>query len=59
MGEMADDMIEGSSCSLCGIFFEEEHGYPVICNSCFNHLNKADKDKTIKSGIQRAINKEM
>ena len=34
MGELADDMIEGRSCSWCGIYFVEEHGYPVVCKDC-------------------------
>jgi len=35
MGEIADDMINGACCSLCGVYFEEEHGYPVVCESCY------------------------
>ena len=35
MGEIADDMIEGACCSLCGEYFEEEHGYPVACEDCW------------------------
>lgn len=35
MGEMADDMIEGYSCSWCGIYFRRPHGFPVICSSCW------------------------
>lgn len=34
MGEIANDMIDGGSCSWCGTYFEEEHGYPVVCKSC-------------------------
>lgn len=36
MGEIADDMIDGLSCSLCGIYFVEEHGYPVVCTDCWD-----------------------
>jgi hypothetical protein len=35
MGEIADDMIEGACCALCGECFEEEHGYPVACATCW------------------------
>lgn len=38
MGEIADDMIEGRMCSLCGCYFVDkakdeiyEHDYPVVC----------------------------
>jgi len=35
MGEIADDMLSGLCCSLCGIYFEDEHGYPVVCEDCW------------------------
>ncbi len=35
MGEIADDMIDGASCSECGVYFENEHGHPVLCVDCF------------------------
>lgn len=34
MGEMADDLIDGAACSWCGMYFEKEHGYPVVCDGC-------------------------
>jgi len=45
MGEIADDMINGRCCSLCGQYFEDpkdpdimfEHGYPVACDGCFDN----------------------
>ena len=36
MGEIADDLIEGACCSLCGVYFEDEHGYSVLCEDCFD-----------------------
>lgn len=43
MGEIADDIIAGVCCALCGQYFEDpdnpdtlyEHGYPVACNECW------------------------
>lgn len=35
MGEIADDMIEGRACSLCGMYFTEENGFPVLCEDCW------------------------
>ncbi len=43
MGEIADEMINGESCSLCGCYFEDPenpgssyvHGYPVACKDCW------------------------
>lgn len=36
MGENADDMIEGLTCSWCGIMFKKEHGFPVLCKNCYD-----------------------
>ena len=54
MGEMADDLINGACCSHCGIYFEAEHGYPVLCTSCFFESSKEER-----AGIQRATEDEM
>ena len=43
MGEIADDMIEGFCCSLCGVYFEKEHGFPVLCKDCWNDASEEDK----------------
>ena len=54
MGEMADDIIEGFSCCLCGVYFEDEHGYPVVCKDCWTHLDKKERTQ-----YQRARNEEI
>ena len=55
MGEIAGDIIDGSMCSWCGIYFKEPHGYPVVCKEC----GKSVPDRTLaKDGLQRAINDE-
>jgi len=42
MGEIADDIIDGACCALCGCYFVSEegstlisHGYPVACEDCW------------------------
>jgi hypothetical protein len=40
MGEIAEDMIDGSCCSLCGQYFRlgtgiYVHEYPVACYDCW------------------------
>ena len=35
MGEIAEDMMDGLSCSECGVYFESDHGHPVLCHDCF------------------------
>jgi len=60
MGEIADDMIDGTSCSLCGYYFIDPkddnktytHGYPVVCHECWSDLTKNEKKQ-----YQRAIAK--
>jgi len=72
MGEIADDMINGFQCSDCGTCFEEEHGYPVVCSSCWSELLKdaiknpkdhdimREKGKIILiDGVQKAIYGEL
>lgn len=56
MGQIADDMVSGFMCSWCGVCFEEEHEYPVVCEGCGRDVT----DEELKElGLQRAINKEM
>ena len=50
MGEIADDLVEGATCSLCGSFFEgltegecHVHGYPVVCWDCWGDLSKRER----------------
>jgi hypothetical protein len=35
MGDIADDMTNGACCALCGVYFKEEHRFPVACPSCY------------------------
>jgi hypothetical protein len=34
MGEMADDILDGLCCEICGVYFEDEDtpGYPRRCS---------------------------
>lgn len=54
MGELANDMVDGLSCSWCGVYFEESHGYPVVCKSC-----SKDEDYDPKNDPQIATKKEL
>ena len=54
MGQIADDMINGLCCSHCGIYFEEEHGYPVLCKDCYESETEEER-----AGIQKAHIKEV
>lgn len=47
-----DDIVSGFQCSHCGVCFEDEHGYPVLCESCF-------KEDGGVSGLPNALEKEM
>lgn len=52
MGQIATDMVSGYCCSHCNIYFESEHGYPVLCNSCYI-------DDAGISAIMPALNPEL
>lgn len=63
MGDMADDMIDGSACSLCGMYFQDRkrldliwtHGYPVLCKECWDQQSPEDRKGSERAGLQRAI----
>ncbi len=54
MGDIADDVVEGLTCSHCGVYFEEAHGHPVLCHDCYD--SETEKER---AQIQKAINKEI
>jgi len=58
MGEIADDKISGFNCSYCGVYFEKEHGYPVLCEDCWDNY-MGSKKKLKKLGLQKARYKEL
>lgn len=40
MGEIADDILEGACCQVCGEYVEgEPYGFPFTCSGC-----EADED---------------
>jgi hypothetical protein len=51
MGEIADDIIDGSCCDICGMYFQDPdkkdmiytHDYPVTCWDCWKDLSKSEK----------------
>jgi len=53
MGEIAEDMVNGWCCSLCMQYFEEEHGYPVLCKNCWRTSVPEER-----AGLQKATIKE-
>ena len=49
MGQIAEDLNDGTVCCLCGQFFEDSpttcptHGYPVVCWDCFDKLGRNER----------------
>jgi hypothetical protein len=51
MGEIAEDMIDETTCEICGCYFVDPedddtlftHGYPVVCKSCWERLSPAER----------------
>ena len=56
MGDISDDIVDGFQCSWCGVCFEQEHGYPVVCKDCGDDQTDVQLDEL---GLQRAILKEL
>lgn len=43
MGEIAEMMLDGTMCQVCGEFMGESVGYPITCTSCQpEHLEALD-----------------
>jgi len=55
---MADDLICGLQCSHCGVMFNKEHEYPVLCESCFRNDGGKKNGNPGKSNIPKAIEEE-
>lgn len=49
MGEMADMVIDGGMCEWCGTCFREDHGYPVLCNSCWHNATPEERKEHQKA----------
>jgi len=49
MGELADDIIDDTTCESCGCFFVDDkgkfftHGFPAVCWDCWRDLTKAER----------------
>lgn len=57
MGEIAEDMLDGTTCQLCGCFFEENgklytHGFPVVCWDCWDDLSDGEKKNHQKAAVE-------
>lgn len=52
MGTHADEMINGETCSHCGTMFVEEHGYPVLCGSCWFEADEEEREGYSKATLE-------
>lgn len=53
MGEMADMMINGLLCHICGVYLDgEEPGYPRYCSGC-KPKNKSKKEQIMKNIVEK------
>jgi hypothetical protein len=50
---IAEDIVYGRCCQLCGVYFEHPHDHPVVCKSCYRELKKE------KKGYQLAVHDEL
>ncbi len=54
MGEQTQTVLDGACCEWCGVFFVQEHGFPVLCEACWQN-----SDKVERAGHQLAIEREL
>lgn len=65
MGQIAEDILDGSCCELCGCYFEHNkknekgesigiytHDFPVTCWDCWKDLTKEEKTAHRKADVK-------
>lgn len=50
MGEIAEDIMDGTRCDVCGLFFFKKgtedlytHEYPATCNDCWREMTPKEQ----------------
>ena len=62
IGEIAEDIVKGLCCSLCGMYFREgpdedpktplfEHGYPAVCVECWEDLTAKERRLHVRAAV--------
>ena len=54
MSELTNDILTEFQCSGCGVCFEGEHGFPVLCHECWRRFTPPQR-----RAYQRATEKEL
>ena len=52
MGEIADMMIEGDMCQVCGEWLGEGDGFPRTCRGCAGDADEIDHDKLLRAKVR-------
>ena len=58
MGQIADDIVDGTTCSLCGQLFVDDnddlytHGYPVVCWDDWRDLSKTERKQYQRAEVK-------
>lgn len=57
MGEIAEMMLDGTMCQVCGEFLDSDNGYPTTCGGCDTEeiIEPRPKKKKKKVKITRKI----
>lgn len=58
MGEIAEEMLDGSCCDLCGQYFDHPkggiyvHDHPATCWDCWEYLRPEEKKHHTKADVE-------
>ena len=59
MGEIAEDLVDGTCCCLCGAYFKGKaddelyvHGYPAVCWDCWDGLTKRERKQYQRAQVR-------
>lgn len=60
MGQITEDILDGSCCDICGIYFSNpkdhhmcySHGHPAACWDCWDDLSMKEKGEHRRSNVR-------
>lgn len=55
MGDMAEMMIDGTMCSVCGVYIGSDNDFPTMCDDCEKDSRQENRKAKSKSHNKRKL----
>lgn len=59
MGQISEDILDGSCCQICCCYFKHPkvdgiyvHDYPVVCWDCWDELSEEERKPYVKADVE-------